>query len=97
MAKCFLCHRKLTNQAHAVRGYSDDCAKKYQRYLAECGSSLEEIALLTLHSNATVRRWVEIAGKAMRIGNKRHAAHFLNSARRTAHEALEDASVMTCV
>ena len=97
MAKCFLCHRELTDRANAERGYGDDCAKRYQQYLAECGSSLKEVALLVLHPNATVRRWVEIAGKAMRIGDKRHAAHFLNSARRTAHEVLEDTSGTTCV
>ena len=65
MTICFICRRKLTDQTSILRGYGDDCAQKYQRYLASAGTTLEEIGLLAMHDDPTVRRWVEVARRAL--------------------------------
>ena len=84
-----LCHRELTDVASVQRGYGDDCQKKYETYLAACGTTLQEIAVLSLHEDEAVRRWAVIAGRAIRSGGRRwkqDAALFIENARRTARE-----------
>lgn len=93
--KCLICRRALTDPESLQRGYGDDCAKKYQRYLAMCGTTAEEIALLSLHPDATVRRWNEIAGRAFRARKWKESAHFLESARRAARQVEEPVPVLT--
>lgn len=56
MAKCFLCKKELTNPANAQRGYGDECAKAYQRYLAAAGTSEAEIAEMESLNDETVNR-----------------------------------------
>lgn len=83
---CFLCNRELKNPASARRGYGDDCAKKFQRYLAQAGTTPEEIAILLMHKDATVRRWTEIARRAI-AKNPGDAQRFIESARNAARVA----------
>ncbi len=87
--KCLICRRDLKDPKSLARGYGDDCAKQYQSYLAMCGSTLEEIALLALHPDETVRHWNKIAGRAFRARKWKEATHFLESARRAARQAEE--------
>lgn len=87
MPRCTMCHRNLTDTTSIQRGYGDDCLKKYQAYLAECGTTLEEVALLSLHPDATARKWVEVAGRAIRSKKTHHmrdAKGFIEAARRAA-------------
>jgi hypothetical protein len=79
----------MSSDASLRRGYGDDCAKKYQRYLAAAGTSLEEIGLLALSDDPTVRRWVEVARRALasRLSTRfRDAARFIENARAAAAE-----------
>jgi hypothetical protein len=80
--KCETCGRQLTADESIAAGVGPECAEKQQRFLAACGSSLEEIGSLVLHTDATVRRWAEIAGRAIRKGNRRDAQRFIETARR---------------
>ncbi len=82
--QCQRCGRQLTATESIKAGVGPECAEKQQRFLASCGSSLEEIGTLTLHPEATVRRWVEIAGRAIRKGNRRDVKQFIEAARRAA-------------
>lgn len=87
---CFICHRPLSDATSVRRGYGDDCAKKYQRYLAQAGSTLEEIGLLALSDDPTARKWVEVARRALasRLSSRfRDAARFIANARAAAETA----------
>lgn len=90
MPSCFICNRPLTNETSARRGYGDDCAKKYQRYLAQAGTSLEEIGLLAMSDDPTARKWMEVARRALasRLSTRfRDAARFIANARAAAETA----------
>lgn len=86
MATCFICNRALKDPNSAKRGYGNDCAKKFQRYLAQAGTTPEEIAILLMHEDSTVRRWAEIARRAM-TANLNDAQRFIESARNAARVA----------
>lgn len=78
--KCFLCKRALTNPANAQRGYGDDCAAKYQRYLAATGTDESELARLA--NNERSARWVRNFQFELSKGNTRRARQCLDAARR---------------
>lgn len=95
---CTICHRLLTDPASIQRGYGEDCAKKYQRYLAQAGTTLEEIGLLAMHDDPTVRRWVEVARRALasKLSTRfRDARQFIENARIAANAGSEKASVLS--
>lgn len=78
--KCFLCKRALTNPANAQRGYGDDCAAKYQRYLAATGTDESELARLA--NNERAARWVRNFQFELSKGKTRRARQCLDAARR---------------
>lgn len=85
--KCFLCKRTLTNPANAQRGYGDDCAAKYQRYLAATGTDESELARLA--DNEQAARWVRNYRTELSKGNTRRAQQCLDAARRAANASNE--------
>lgn len=65
----------------------DDCAKKYQRYMAACGTSEAEIGALMMSNDPTVQRWVRKFAAATADNNLRYAQLFINAARKAAQPA----------
>lgn len=90
---CFICKRPLSDDTSIRRGYGDDCAKKYQRYLAQAGTTLEEIGLLAMSDDPTVRKWVEVTRRALasKLASRfRDAQRCIANARAAAQVAAEE-------
>ena len=90
---CQICGKALSDPDSIKAGVGPECAGRKQAFLASCGSSLEEIGALTLHADATVRKWIEVAGRAMRKGNCADARRFIEAARRAARRAAAPAEI----
>jgi hypothetical protein len=84
MAKCFICNKELTNPDNAKRGYGDDCAKTYKKYLAACGVSEAELTELEALDNETVNRRLHCFKQALGQQNIRGIKQTLSAVRRGA-------------
>lgn len=84
MAKCFICNKELTNPDNAKRGYGDDCAKTYQKYLAACGASEAELVELEALNDETINRRLSHFKQALGQRNLRGIKQTLAAVRRGA-------------
>lgn len=90
--KCFMCRRDLKNPISLQKGYGEDCAKKYQQYLADCATTEEEITSLEGLQNLTIIQRLTAFRSALGRRNLRDANQLLRAARREARRVEADAA-----
>jgi len=82
--RCEICGRALTNTQSINRGIGPECLEMRSSFVAAVGSSVVEVETLALSADATVRRNIRIAMRALGAGRWDHARRFFIAAREAA-------------
>ena len=86
-ANCEMCDRQLTKTKSRQKGVGPVCEHKKESFLKTCGSSLQEIAQLSVLNDSEVLRWIGKFAGAMRARRADHARRFLEAAREACQRA----------
>lgn len=94
--KCMRCGHPLTNPRSIALGVGPECEQWRSDFIAGCGSSDEELAIIQNHQDEAINRWARNFYAEMAAKNPRRAKNCLASARHAInrqHSTQEGATV----